>query len=182
METKPILEGDVETLSLPNTMSNVFIQELINNYRNNQLKAINSTLEMTDADSIWFDLPKLKKFINDLETEAKKVNPATSESDLGIRFYYAAYPKIDNWTIMESHTVPKEYAERHTLIMVPTLKKEDKNGKILHYDFNPSNSNGQVIAMALKSRNTTDPIEEEGGLAQNHGSLIPPDSPIVQNY
>ncbi|MBT2622127.1 MULTISPECIES: hypothetical protein [Chryseobacterium] len=174
METKPIFEGDIETLSAPNTMTTSFIQELINNYRNNQLQAINSNLEMNDAHSIWFDLPKLKKFIADLETEAKKIDPTTTDNDLGIRFYYAAYPKSENWAIMENHTVPKEYAERHTLVMVPTLKKEDENGDLLDYDFNPLASNGHAMAMALKSRNAETPIEEEG-LAQNHGNLIPPD-------
>lgn len=178
METKPILEGDIETLIAPNTMTTSFFQELINNYRNNQLEAINSNLEMNDAHSIWFDLPKLKKFIADIETEAKKADPETTENDLGIRFYYAAYPKAENWAIMENHTVPKEYAEKHTLVMIPTLKKENESGKLLDFDFAP---NGQTIGMALKSRNAEPPIEEEG-LGQNHGSLIPPDSPIVQIY
>ncbi|ASK31770.1 hypothetical protein CEY12_17360 [Chryseobacterium sp. T16E-39] len=179
METKPTLEGDTATLSSPNTMTTAFIQELINNYRNNQLEAINSNLEMSDAHSIWFDLPKLKKFISTLEEEAKKVNPTTTENDLGIRFYYAAYPKAENWEIMENHTVPKEYAERHTLVMVPTMKKQDEKGHFLDYDFNP-NSNGQAIAMALKSR-SAEPTEEEG-LAQNHGNLIPPDGVKIESY
>jgi hypothetical protein len=181
METKPIPEGDIETLLAPNTITTTYIQELINNYRNNQLQAINSNLEMNDAHSIWFDLPKLKKFISDIETEAKKSDPAATVDDLGIRFYYAAYPKSENWSIMENHTVPKEYAEKHTLIMVPTLKKENENGDLLDYDFDPLSSKGQTMAVAMKSDNAKTLIEEEE-LGKNHGSLIPPDSPIVQKY
>lgn len=179
METKPILESDIETLTAPSTMTNAFVKELINNYRNNQLKAINSNLEMSDAHSIWFDLPKLKKFIADLETEAIKVDPSATENDLGIRFYYAAYPSIENWTMMENHPVPKEYAQRHTLVMVPTLKKEDENGILLDYDFNTSN--GQTIAMALKSRGAQNPTGDEG-LTQNHGNLIPPDGTKSESF
>ncbi|MBK1894191.1 hypothetical protein [Chryseobacterium paridis] len=181
METKPIFEGDVETLNMPNTMTTAFIKELINNYRNNQLEAINSNLEVNDAHSIWFDLPKLKKFIVDIENMAKKSNPATTDKDLGIRFYYAAYPKSENWSIMENHTVPIEYAERHTLVMIPTLKKEDENGELLDYDFNPLSQNGQAVGMALKSRNATTPMEEEG-IGQNHGSLFPPSDPKVELF
>ncbi|EJL68022.1 hypothetical protein [Chryseobacterium populi] len=183
MKTKPIFESEaIETLNAANMMTTSLIQELVNNYRNNHLMAINSTLEITDAHSIWFDLPKLKKFIADIEIEAQKVNPDTTENDLGIRFYYAAYPKLENWDIMESHPVPTEYAEKHTLIMIPTLKSENEEGELLDYDFNPLSAvNGQMSAMAFKSSNADDPEEDES-LAQNHGQLIPPATPVVQMY
>jgi hypothetical protein len=89
------------------SMSNELIKVLIDNYRQNQMNAINKTMGITDSQSIWFDLPKLKNFINQIENEARKINPECTQEDLGIRFYYAAYPKIENWDIMESHPVPK---------------------------------------------------------------------------
>ncbi len=106
------------------SMSNELIKVLIDNYRQNQMNAINKTMGITDSQSIWFDLPKLKNFINQIENEARKINPECTQEDLGIRFYYAAYPKIENWDIMENHPVPEEYSEKHTLVMIPTLKKK----------------------------------------------------------
>lgn len=184
MKTKPIFESEAtETLNAANVMTTSLIQELVNNYRNNHMLAINSKLGITDAHSIWFDLPKLKKFIADIESEAQKVDPDTTENDLGIRFYYAAYPKLENWDIMDSHPVPTEYAEKHTLIMVPTLKSESGEGELLDFDFNPfSQINGQMSAMAFKSSNADDDPEDDESLAQNHGQLIPPATPIVQMY
>ncbi|MDR6406487.1 MULTISPECIES: hypothetical protein [Chryseobacterium] len=176
MKTKQTL--DVETLepiSVPNTMTSNFIQTLINNYRNNHLVSIKDKLGFDDAHSIHFDLPTLKKFISDIETETQKSNPTVTGEDLGIRFYYAAYPKTTDWEIMADTPIGVEYAQKHTLVMIPTMKMEDEEGEILPYDFNPlgSGNSGEVLAMA-SSRNVNDPAEQS--LAQNHGTLIPPDS------
>lgn len=179
MRTKTILEHDVTTTpSASNIIATDLIQELINNYRNNQLRAINSKLGLQDSHSIWFDLPKLKKFIACIEDEAKKVNSDTSEIDLGIRFYYAAYPKAENWAIMGTHPVAQEYAERHTLVMIPTIKREDETGQVLHYDFNPMNGT-QGGSMALSARNSRTSSES---IAENHGALIPPEKTTVEQF
>ncbi|MDM1557447.1 hypothetical protein PYS58_18870 [Chryseobacterium indologenes] len=153
------------------TMSNELIKALIDNYRQNQMNAINETMGIKDAHSIWFDLPKLKNFINQIEHEASKINPECTQEDLGIRFYYAAYPKIENWDIMESHPVPEEYSERHTLVMVPTLKKENENGEIIHFDFNALPSK-KLASPALAARDPK-PIKFNG---ENQGTLSPPAS------
>ena len=176
MKTKPNL--DVETLepiSVPNTMTCNFIQTLINNYRSNHLVSIKDKLGFDDAHSIHFDLATIKKFISDIETETQKSNPGITDQDLGIRFYYAAYPKAIDWDIMADTPIGVEYAEKHTLVMVPTMKMADEQGEMLPYDFNPlgSSNSDEVLAMA-SSKNATDPSEES--LAQNHGTLIPPDS------
>ncbi|BFO66214.1 hypothetical protein [Chryseobacterium sp. KCF3-3] len=171
----------------PGTMSNSLIQALIDNYRQNHLSAINNTLGIQDAHSIWFDLPKLKSFIAKIEEEAAKVDPATSEEDLGIRFYYASYPKQENWSIMDSHPVPEEYAEKHTLVMIPTLKKADEAGELIDYDFNPfQGANGK--SMALNARSVTglggegEGEGEDNGLGENSGTLIPPSPPLGTSY
>lgn len=157
-------------------MSNDLIKTLIDNYRQNQMAAINETMGITDARCIWFDLPKLKKFINQIEQEASKINPECTQEDLGIRFYYAAYPKMENWDIMESHPVPEEYSERHTLVMIPTMKKKSDEGEIVNCDFHAlQNSNGKPINTALYARGKNPHSE---GLGENQGTLSPPASSI----
>ncbi|GAA5094092.1 hypothetical protein GCM10023210_25440 [Chryseobacterium ginsengisoli] len=185
MKTNPNSDHlEVEALelnSVPNTMTCDFIQTLVNNYRNNHLAFVKDRLGIDDAHSIHFDLATLKKFISDIENETQKTNPNVTDQDLGIRFYYAAYPKEDNWDIMNDTPIGKEYAERHTLVLVPTMKEQDENGEMLSYDFNPMSStsnNGEILAMA-SARN--------GGLqgdviCQNHGNLIPPDSPKTESF
>ncbi|PQA91650.1 hypothetical protein B0A69_17780 [Chryseobacterium shigense] len=178
MKPKPTLEaGSLEAVSGTNTIATDLVQKLIINYRDNQMQAINKELGITDAHAIWFDLPKLKKFISCIENEAAKVNPTVSEEDLGIRFYYAAYPKAEDWAIMASHPVEKEYAERHTLVMIPTLKKEDETGARLDYDFHPLHS-GSTLAMAGKKG----PTLPTDAIAENHGSLSPPDNPKAEMF
>lgn len=166
----------------PGTMSKSLIQALIDNYRQNHLNVINTALGTQDAHSIWFDLPKLKNFIANIEAEAAKVNPAASAEDLGVRFYYSAYPKEENWSIMESHPVPIEYAGRHTLVMVPTLKKANETGELIDYDFNPFQSaEGKSLALSNKSAKNMGE-DDDTGLGENNGILVPPKSPLGQSF
>ncbi|MFZ4932028.1 hypothetical protein [Chryseobacterium sp. Mn2064] len=169
----------------PGVMSTSLIKNLIDNYRQNHLNAINTNLGIEDAHSIWFDLPKLKKFIATIEEEAQKTNPEVKEEDLGIRFYYASYPKIENWNIMDSHPVPKEYAEKHTLVLIPTLKKTNENGKEDHCDFNTLNANGGNNALGLslaKKGGPIGPSDDDGTIGENSGTLIPPSPPSGESY
>ncbi|RLJ23052.1 hypothetical protein CLU97_4630 [Chryseobacterium sp. 7] len=175
----------------PGMMSNTLIQALIDNYRQNHLTAINTALGIQDAQSIWFDLPKLKNFIAKIEEEAAKVNPDTPAEDLGIRFYYATYPKQENWSIMDSHPVPVEYAGRHTLVIIPTLKKAIETGELVDFDFNPFQANGEKSNLALNARNFTPsgnvdgnggPLDSDTGLGENNGILVPPKSPLGQSF
>ncbi len=187
MKTKPISEnGGVESIMSPNTLPSALIQNLIENYRSSQLTAINSGLDMNDAHSIWFDLPTLKKFIADIEAETQNVNPEVTENDLGIRFYYAAYPSTENWNIMENQPIGQEYAGKHTLVLVPTMKKANEEGEMLDYDFNPLNSGTNLrsnVSLMLSLESADDePQSEDNALAQNHGQLIPPASTVVQMY
>lgn len=166
----------------PGMMSNSLIQTLIDNYRQNHLTAINTALGIQDAHSIWFDLPKLKNFIAKIEEEAAKVNPDSSAEDLGIRFYYATYPKQENWSIMDSHPVPTEYAGKHTLVMIPTLKKADEAGELIDHDFNPFQSaEGKSLALANKSAKGMRE-DDDTGFGENSGTLIPPSPPMGTSY
>lgn len=181
MKTKPNL--DVETLeftSVPNTMTCEFIQTLVENYRKNQLASFKDYSGIDDAHSIHFDLATLKKFISDIETETQKNDPNVTEQDLGIRFYYAAYPKADEWDIMSGTPIGTDYAERHTLVLVPTMKSDDGNGNILPYDFNPLSTTGEGEFLAMASARNAG--LQGDIISQNHGSLNPPNDPIVETF
>jgi hypothetical protein len=115
---------------------------LINNYRNNHLAFVRDRLGIDDAHSIHFDLDTLKKFISDIENETQNA-PNITDQDLGIRFYYTAYPKKEDWDIMKESSIGPEYAERHTLVMVPTMIADDGEGNRLPYDFNPLSTTGR---------------------------------------
>ncbi len=178
MNTQPTPDETLQT-SVPNTMSYDFIQMMVDNYRNNHLVAIKDKLNLDDAHSVHFGLDTLKKFITDIETEAQKNNPGVTEEDLGIRFYYAAYPTADNWSTMANTTIGTDYAQRHTLIMIPTLKKEDENGDLLDYDFNPMDSTEGELPAMLTQQNQGLSGEI---MSQNHGALNPPNQIKVELF
>lgn len=170
-----------ERRSKPTTMDPAIIQQMVDNYRNNHLDAINRAMEIRDAQSVSFGLKTLKKFIGDIEFYAKKVDPRITDGALGVRFYYAAYPKESEWSGFENE-IGKDYAQKHTLIMIPTLKKKASNGSYLDYDFNPldrstfpmkERSKEQPVTLMAMSSDTSDSQTREV-MAQNHGQLIPP--------
>lgn len=150
---------DNTNLNNPNTLPVDFIQDLVDNYRNNQLNCINQSIKIDDAHSVWFDLPALKSFIAEIEAQAQIVDPNVQSNDLGIRFYYAAYPENP------AQPISSNYAKRHTLVMIPTKEEEG-----LHYDFNPFQEEGKALSVTGIA------------LAENHGTLIPPNSSIVESY
>jgi len=160
MKSESKENGREKTPPMISLLPTTLIQSLVDNYHNNQLSFINENLSVEDAHSIWFDLPTLKSFIEDIEEQAAIIDPNVTDADLGIRFYYAAYPEFPE------EPVPSDYALRHTLVMIPT-KKEDG----LNYDFNPCEEEGESLA-----------IRPVMALAQNHGSLVPPDTSTVETY
>lgn len=144
-----------------NSLSVDFIRAAVAQYRSNQLQCTADNLGLEDAHSIWFDLPTLKKFIADVENMARNVDASVIDADLGVRMYYAAYPEN-----LEDISIKNEYHKLHTLIMIPTKKKENSVGEIVHYDYNPLiNSSDKRLALVTTK-----------AMAQNHGSLAPPDS------
>lgn len=148
--------------SMDNLIPTELIQSLVDNYRSNQLEAINESLNIEDAHSVWFDLPTLKNFVAEIEAHAELIDQNVKDTDLGIRFYYAAYPAVPE------SSVPAEYAKRHTLVMIPTKKLNN-----LNYDFNPIENTSESLAVAGSLSNA---------LALNHGTLVPPNTSIVESY
>ncbi|MBP6039276.1 MAG: hypothetical protein KA523_03640 [Flavobacterium sp.] len=175
------------------------IHNMVDNYKNKQLTYINAGMNAEDAHSIWFDLKTLKKFVYQLEYQAKK-NEATATIDkLGVRIYYAAYPDVDNmrkysdidWFLGDS--IRKRYHELHTLVMIPTINTN--NGDV---DFNPTDkstfnknglknnidkygNNSSLTTFGITGTLRTNSIDPRTG-AQNHGTLIPPGNPTLENF
>ncbi len=170
------------------TMSEDTIKHMVNNYRENQLRFINSSLTVEDAHSVWHSMKDLRNFLNAIETESCKVNPNITEADLGVRFYYAAYPRSSEYGQQGIFNVPNDYELRHTMVMIPTIKKSYE-GEMLDFDFNPlnpitykidnANLNTDKSARTLAMTTTGAPSMQ---VADNHGSLIPPCTTIGEIY
>lgn len=141
--------------------------------------------------AIRFDLETLKKFIYHIELAAKKQNK--SSKDLGIRIYYARYPKLASWSDPNlfqkdlsgflGNPITKKYVGKHTLIMIPT---ENIGG--VHHDYNPLATNltfqnnilrkkidiSKDIKTQENPRITALMPQNSNNLRQNHGELYPP--------
>lgn len=164
----------------PPTMNSELIRGMVTNYRDNQLAVINKTLQLNDAHAISFKLEDLKNFIGSIEQESKKVKPELSDKDLGVRMYYAAYPINDR---MKGMGVSEDYGKRHTLVMIPTLKRTI-NGNTLDYDFNPLDPASYDATDPYMRRKQFFQPNKSGTsvMALNHGSLTPPDDPRSATY
>jgi hypothetical protein len=174
------------------------IHKMVHGYKDNQLRYIKS--EMTDdAHSIWFDLETLKKFIYQLENKARKNAVPTSSNKLGVRIYYASYPKKDEMSKFSdlkdfmSDPLKSNYGNLHTLVMIPTINTADGN-----VDFNPLDAdtyseglkgkknyldtNLTSTTFGLLGTNKATATTSSSTGAQNHGNLIPPGDPIVEGF
>lgn len=165
------------------------IQKMVNDYRAKQLAVIEKEMNIKDTQSVWFDLESVKAFIDQIEKETQKIDPSIPASKLGIRFYNAAYPSAKDW---DDPSIPTSYAEKHTLIMIPTLLRRGASGKYLNYDFNPidqSSYSDKAVptkeyakSMAMTSTSEKDGEDDEEQVAKNHGHMIPPFDPEPQSY
>ncbi|WP_289044824.1 hypothetical protein [uncultured Olleya sp.] len=162
-----------------NTLDIDLIRDMVDGYKNNQLKHINDAENIDDAYSIWFDLDILKKFIYHIEYKALNNNNAINPENLGLRFYYSRYPDELPSQYTDLNTVSITYAKHHTLIAIPTYRKNENSPNI---DFNPldtdtfwegipSNYSGPISSLPLTKSSQNQSIG-----AQNHGSLYPPHS------
>jgi hypothetical protein len=119
--------------------ANFFLKGLAR-YRKYQLSAINEKLssdplinrKFEDARSCWYSIDTLKKFICLIEQNANKNGWDPATSDLGIRFYYAAYSDTEHQTIPLKVGPIFRPAEvnvgmHHTLFMVPTHHVNETN-------------------------------------------------------
>jgi len=83
---------------------------------------------------------------------------------------------------MDSHPVPAEYAGKHTLVMIPTLKKTNETGELIDYDFNPFQDAGEK-PLALNARAAKKIKEDfDTSLGENNGQLTPPKNSIGESF
>ncbi len=183
----------------PSELPVELIYDMVSKYDSFQLDAINTSKNFEallndsgkyeDAEVIWFDLETLKKFIYHIEYETKKRDSSITAKNLGIHVYYTAYPQRRNWDNSKYQKsllnnsgpiVPLEYEQRHTLVMVPTMKLKNINT-----DYNPLDKetflNGLLIDNSNKYEKGSSAkvisiglAEAEKQNAQNHGGLFPP--------
>lgn len=160
-----------------NTLQVELVDTMIKGYENRQLSALNEKFKFDDkqgdAKYIEFDLETLKKFIYHVEMNGKKIDDTLSDKDLGIRMYYATYPKFTEWKNHPDlqnkeflkNPLTKQYGLRHTLVMRPIMKKNGKNILFTSKPVNTGSSQQSHKTFALSIA----PID-----GQNHGSLSPP--------
>lgn len=183
-----------------NTMEVQLIRKMTDTYKAKQLNAINNnvatgfTASNSDARAIWFDLETLKAFIYHIEMEAKNQKTPVTSKDLGVHIYYASYPEYKSWGIYKDlpgtgkKALTSNYQGRHTLVMVPTIRREG-----IDFDFNPLDTDTYTTPLSSIEKYATglslpgstptrtyalrnSPSSETTG-SQNHGSLIPPGNP-----
>lgn len=142
--------------------------------------------EIIDAQSVWFDLETLKKFFYKIEDTLLKQNVTVPDLKLGIRIYYAAYPKKEDMAADPALSgLPPEYELHHTVFMVPTFT--DKKDPQIKYDFNPwypdlDTQNQPTAVPDILRRREDDPALTTGFILsigsslymQNHGQVGPP--------
>lgn len=177
--TKSLMRG-----SQPTTLKYKLISNMIQNYRNNQLQSIQNSgtnAVSNDAQAIWFDIETLKQFIADVENQTK-INSTKPWENLGIRFYYAAYPEKSKWgtsgyedlSDLLNDPITQLYEKKHTLIMIPTINIDgvdkdfnpmDKNTYNGFDKTNNTNANYEIMSASNSNLTTT---------ARNHGELSPP--------
>jgi len=97
-------------------------------------------------------------------------HPELPTANLGLRFYYAAYPDAQAWTNQENvllqETIPV-YEKLHTLIVLPTTEINGDN-----YDFNPLDP--ATYSGNPPTEQTQVMVSKSTITVKNHGFLVPP--------
>ncbi len=193
---------DYDTIQPP-TLTSDLVKSMITKYDNAQLNHIQTAANnpvLNDARAIWFDLETLKKFIYHIEHNADKNQGESNGKKLGVRIYYAAYPKNDDMRVFaqsqtdSTFTFNPDYQFKHTLVMVPTISGRDGE----EFDFNPLdvstyngfvnmdpknkysfiNSNYSILTLGAGAEQVTSSSSGTSINVRNHGTLFPPESTI----
>lgn len=193
---------DYSAGNIPFKMNSNVLQMMYANYKYGQTPPGSLQQPGADAQTAWFSLGTLKRFLWQIETEVcKRAGKCKAIDSLGVRFYYARYPEnkpvpgtggVNLWSQYTDLTsVPKRYEKQHTFFMVPTF---DING--IHTDFDPYNTTyvkcrpTVTLEKLLKTVKTTKEsitiFNMEGSMsisalapdpdpaAKNHSELCPP--------
>ena len=147
------------------------VHRMIQNYRNNQQRAIEANLNIRDANACWFDLETLKNYICHLE-ESIAQSGCGNLGDIGLRFYYGAHT-----TTPSAYGSPNNYARLHNLVIIPTYRHADGS----NVDFDPARidrASCKPTSMNLLRGDTSASTTNIVLFAQDHGQLGPPDGPM----
>jgi len=162
---------DYSSTDFTGILQSRFAKIIADNYKadnsRNKIWMSGARTDKDDATSVWFSLTTLKKYLWEVE---KKNCEQNCNDSLGIRIYFAKYPEATNefWDQTGMIAVRDEYANHHTVFMVPTYYLDG-----IHYDYDAFRGKCRV---PLKST-IGSPVPVENilfGDQQNHGSLIPP--------
>jgi hypothetical protein len=183
----------------PPSLTSGLVKSMVTKYNNTQLDYIQNapgSQVPKDAQSIWFDLETLKKFLYHVENNANQHFNEFQNKKLGIRIYYAAYPKNEEMRVFaQSQTDPDfsynpDYQFLHTLVMMPTISAADGN----NYDFNPldvatydgfikmptkdkvayDNGSYPTLTFGPGSYSNSTTVSQSQNIVRNHGILCPP--------
>lgn len=141
------------------TMPKALVENMIENYKKNQLVAIeNNTTNgvKSDAQSVWIDLNGLKEFIETIECKAPEGN-----KELGIRFFYTAYPDEASFGAAgyeDLKDVDKRYAKKHSLILIPTIKVDGVNTNFNPDETTEGTENKTVQVLMAKNHLGVEPL------------------------
>lgn len=146
---------DYDTITPP-TLTTEMVKSMVTEYSDTQLHNIQTAptnAVPVDARSIWFDLETLKEFLYHIEHNVTKNATQARNKELGVRIYYAAYPKNDKMRdLAATQTDPNfsynpAYEKKHTLVMIPTIQGADRE----NYDFNPLDVNSYIGFTNMKT-------------------------------
>lgn len=175
--------------------------KMVREYGKNQATSIDSlmgkklnTRAFRDSRFLTWPIDTIKKFISIIEKQTMSV-PLVNDNgrvikrcDLGIKFYYSAYPGLVKGMDME-----KTYKGRHTLIMVPTYLRSSDS---IYVEFSPFHFIGnkpmpfkEILDMETQSaKGDYKPRgnkiaaaflmmeADDGDVGKNTGTLCPPPS------
>jgi hypothetical protein len=173
------------------------VRNMIRGYKDHQKHYIDAASNINDAHSIWFDLETLKAFIYHVEYQTKQNTNVVTKPELGLRIHYSRYPEFKTWkdhsdlNDLAQNPLGKQYGQRHTLVIIPTIKRKDGE----NVNFNPLDNTTYANGMPFDYPGTpsTTTVPSFGGLnakgndssgatgSQNHGGLIPP-APAVNGF
>lgn len=136
-----------------------------------------------DANSIWFPLDALKQFIWEIQKDTCGKACDGLPLELGVRIYYARYPKVDSVDVSGKEVYPdlnnivsSEYENMHTAFLIPTY---DSSGYQKDFDpryFDPKNrcSFTTINPDAWPAAKRILVLAPSNYTAKNHGGLCPP--------
>jgi hypothetical protein len=171
---------------------------MVQYYKENQLLQVNNAMfnntvsrndatgtpvnyHNTDARCVWFDLKTLKRFIYEIESQTCRA--CGSSDTLGIRMYYGSYPgSPEEWNEKYGGNLANmchEYAQKHTLLMVPTIRKTgidiDFDPQYMSTSCDPVAGWNRIDSMMLANKSLSLLMLSTLDVgAQNHGTLSPP--------